>query len=209
MGRSNVIIVGAVALAPLVLGIESYLLFRAHHRARTTENIESIEGGAATLPSRPAAQSSPAAVATERSPVPPAHPAAPVAAALQPEPETVSDVQIDPTVDHRRQLMLRRRGEVLQAADEQVFDLSHLTEEQRVAIRAINSAYARTVEAIGQLAPGTDLRSAGLDPNAEQARRTAIGEVLGPNATQAFNFAERKAERRVRNQLRPEQVRGR
>jgi hypothetical protein len=33
--------------------------------------------------------------------------------------------------------------------------------------------------------------------------------VLGPKATQAFNLAERKAERRVRNQQRAEQVRGR
>ena len=126
-----------------------------------------------------------------------------------PASETVIDVQNDPTVERRRQLILKRRGEVLQAADEQVFTVMQLTHEQRAAIRAIDSAYARTVQAIGQLPPGADLRDAGFDPNAEQARRAAIGEVLGPKAAQAFNFAERKAERRVRNQLRPEQVRGR
>ena len=32
MGRWNVIIVGSLVLAPLVLGIESYVLFKAHHR---------------------------------------------------------------------------------------------------------------------------------------------------------------------------------
>ena len=105
--------------------------------------------------------------------------------------------------------MLQRRGEVLQAADEQVFGLLHLPDEKRDAIRAIDSAYARTVKAIGQLPPGADLQNAGLDPNAEQARHAAIREILGPKETQAFNFAERKAERRVRNQYRTEQVRGR
>ena len=36
MGRSNVIIVGVVVLAPLILGIESYALYRAHHRRPRT-----------------------------------------------------------------------------------------------------------------------------------------------------------------------------
>ena len=95
--------------------------------------------------------------------------------------------------------MLQRRGECVQAADEQVFDLLNLPDEQRAAIRAIDGVYARTVQAIAQLPPGADLRSAGLDPNADQARRAAIADVLGPDATHAFTFAERKAERRVRS----------
>ena len=99
--------------------------------------------------------------------------------------------------------MLQRRGEVLQAADEQVFGTLHLPDEQRAAIRAIDGAYARTVQAIAQLPPGADLRSAGLDPNADQARRAAIADVLGPETMHAFTFQERKAERHVRNQYRP------
>ena len=210
MGRSNVIIVGSVVLAPLILGIESYLLFKAHHRrVRTAEITESIEVTAAGA--EPAGHPEPDRARACRAPLAcrllRRRPPRPQRSA--PDTETVSDVQADPTIERRRQLMLRRRGEVLQAADEQVFGLLHLTNEQRAAIRAIDSAYARTVQAIGQLPPGADLRNAGLDPNAEQARHAAIGEVLGPKATQAFNFAERKAERRVRNQYRPEQVRGR
>jgi len=210
MGRSNVIIVGSVVLAPLLLGIESYLLFKAHHRRpRTAETSESIE---VTAPGPAFARSSTTPAPAELpSSLPLPTPAAPAAGDAPPPPstETVSDVQTDPTVERRRQLMLRRRGEVLQAADEHVFALLHLPNEQSAAIRAIDSAYTRTVQALEQLPPEADLRNAGLDPNAEQARHAAIAEVLGPTAAQAFNFAERKAERRVRNQFRPEQVRGR
>jgi hypothetical protein len=210
MGRSNVIIVGSVVLAPLILGIESYWLFQAHHRrVRTAPITGSIEASAAPGPSLPVAQAAVLPVPSA-GPLPAAPPpAAAAAAAPPPRTETVSDVQPDPTVERRRQLMLKRRGQVVQAADEQVFDLLRLTNEQRAAIRAIDSAYARTLQAIGTLPPGADPGDAGFDPNAEQARRAAIAEVLGPEATHAFTLAERKAERRVRNQLRPEQVRGR
>jgi len=211
MGRSNVIIVGSVVLAPLILGLETYVLFRAHHRrTRSAELADSIEPRAPTVPAG-AVVPSPAVPVSVTRPLPPPlpRPPSPVAEESPTETATVSDVQTDPTVEHRRQLMLRRRGEILQAADEQVFGLLRLPDEQRAAIRTIDGAYARTLEAVGQLGPGADPGSAGLDPNAEQARRTAIGEVLGPNVTQAFNFAERKAERRVRNQFRAEQVRGR
>ena len=211
MGRSNVIIVGSVVLAPLILGVESYALFRAHHRrVRTAEITGLTEMNAAPALGVPVARTSAIRVPTERpSPAPPPAPTAAATEDPPPEAETVSDVQTDPTVERRRQLMLQRRGEVLEAADEQVFGTLHLPDGQRAAIRAIDGAYARTVQAIAQLPPGADLRSAGLDPNADQARRAAIAEVLGPEATHAFNFAERKAERRVRGQYRAEQVRGR
>ena len=212
MGRSNVIIVGSVVLAPLILGVESYALYRAHHhRVRTAEITGPSELSVASVLGVPVAPTSAVRVSAER-PLPPPPlptPAAPLAPDPAPDTETVSDVQSDPTVEHRRQLMLQRRGEVLQAADEQVFGTLHLSEEQRAAIRAIDGAYARTVQTIAQLPPGADLRSVGLDPNADQARRAAIAEVLGPEATHAFNFAERKAERRVRGQFREQQVRGR
>ncbi len=211
MGRSNVIIVGSVVLAPLILGIESYALYRAHHRrARTTELTGLTEMSAPPLPGPPERIAAvPLSAERPSPPPPPPAPAPPVAEDPPPDTETVSDVQTDPTVERRRELMLRRRGEVLQAADEQVFGVLQLPDEQRAAIRTIDGAYARTVQAIAQLPPGTDLRSAGLDPNADQARRAAIADVLGPDATHAFTFQERKAERRVRNQHRPEQVRGR
>ena len=212
MRRSNVIIVGSVVLAPLILGVESYALYRAHHRrVRTAELTGLTEMSAGPVLEAPVVRPDAVPLRVERpspSPPPPT-PAAPVADDLPTETETVSDVQADPTVERRWKLMLQRRGEVVQAADEQVFDLLHLPDEQRAAIRAIDGAYARTVQAIAQLPPGADLQSAGLDPNADQARRAAIGQVLGPDATHAFTFQERKAERHVRNQLRPEQVRGR
>ena len=215
MRRSNVIIVGSVVLAPLILGVESYALYRAHHRrVRTAELTGLTEMNAGPVQGAPAAQTVAVPVPAERPspsapPPPPPAPTPPAAGDPPPDTETVSDVQTDPTVERRRQLMLQRRGEIVQAADEQVFDLLHLTDEQRAAIRSIDDAYARTVQAIAQLPPGADLRSAGLDPNAEQARRAALGEVLGPDTTHAFTYQERKAERRVRNQYRPEQVRGR
>ena len=157
MGRSNVIIVGSVVLAPLLLGLESYLLFKAHHRrARTAEITGWVEANPPTVPSTPVAQSRAAPVPAAPPPPPPANPAAPTADEARAATETVSDVPADPTVERRRQLMLQRRGEVLQAADEQVFGLLHLPDEQRAAIRAVDSAYARTVQAIGQLAPGAE-----------------------------------------------------
>jgi hypothetical protein len=213
MGRSNVIIVGSVVLAPLILGAESFALYRAHrHRARTAQIAGPSEMSATPLveaatvqpPARPAPDERP--VSPPPSPTPPAVPAA---ADPPPETETVSDVQPDPAVERRRQLMLRRRGEVLQAADEQVFGLLHLPDEQRAAIRAVDGAYARTVQAIAQLPPGADPRGAGLDPNAERARRAAIADVLGPEATRTFTFAERRAERRVQGQYRAKEIRGR
>jgi hypothetical protein len=208
MGRSNVIIMGTVVLAPLIVGAESYALYRAHHRraraAEITGPSELIAAPAVEAPVVP----TPSVPASAQPPWPPP-PAVPAAQAPPPETETVSDVQTDPLAERRRQLMLQRRGEVLQAADEQVFGILHLPDEQRTAIRAIDDAYARTVQAIARLPRGADLRSAGLDPNADQARRAAIADLLGPEATHAFTFAERKAERRVRGQSRPEQVAGR
>ncbi len=212
MARSNVIIVGTVALAPLILGVESYALYRAHHhRATPADALGSFEMTTSPALDVPAAQTPavPAPAARPLAPAPPPPPPAPAAEDPPPETETVSDVQSDPANERRRQLMLQRRGEVLQAADEQVFGLLNVPDAQRAAIRAIDGAYARTLQAIAALPQGADLQSAGLDPNADQTRRAAIANVLGPDATHAFNFEERKAERHARNQYRPEQVRGR
>ncbi len=122
MGRSNFIILGAVVLAPLILGIESYALYRAHHRrARTTVSTGSTELTAPPGLDAPVEQTPPASPSAER-PLPPPPlpaPAAPAVGDPPPETETVSDVQADPTVERRRQATLQRRGEVVQAADEQ------------------------------------------------------------------------------------------
>jgi hypothetical protein len=208
MGRSNVIIVGSVVLAPLVLGIEGYALYRAHHRrVRIREVAASTEMIAPPAPAAPLAQAPPLPAPAERPLAPP--PAAPAAEDPSPESETVSDVQPDLSVQRQRQMMLEHRAEILQAADEQTFSILNVPDAQRTAIRAIDSAYAHQLQAMGQLPPGTDLPSAGLDPNADQTRRTAIADVLGADAAHAFVFAERKAERRVRGQYRAEQIRGR
>jgi hypothetical protein len=210
MGRSNVIIVGSVVLAPLVLGIESYALYRAHHRrVRTSEIAAPTEMIALPPPAAPLAQAPPVPVPAERPSTPPPAPAAPAAEAPPPETETVSDVQPDPSVERRRQMIAQHRGEVLQAADERAFGILNVPDAERAAIRAIDSAYARQLLAIGQLPPGTDLPRAGLDPNADQTRRAAIANVLGADAAHTFAFAERKAERRVRGRARAEQVGGR
>ena len=212
MGRSNVIIVGSVVLAPLVLGIEGYALFRAHHhRVRTAQIAASTEMTAAPAPAAPIPQLFPVPAPAEPSLGPSAPPTPAPAAAEGPPPgtETVSDVQPDLSVQRQRQMMLEHREEILQAADEQAFSILNVPEAQRTAIRAIDSAYAHQLQAMGQLPPGADLPSAGLDPNADQTRRAAIANVLGPDAAHAFAFAERKAERRVRGERRAEQVGGR
>ncbi|HTB58661.1 MAG TPA: hypothetical protein VLC06_12360 [Polyangia bacterium] len=207
MGRSNVIIVGSVVLAPLVLGIESYALYRAHHRrTRTTESAGSTEMTAPPIAEAPRVPV-PAEGSLDQLAPPP--PAAAAAEAPPPETETVSDVQPDPSVERQGQLALQHKGEILQAADEQVFGALNVPDAQRTAIRAIDSAYAHQLQAIGQLPPGTDLPSAGLDPSAARTRRAAIADVLGADAARAFAFAERRAERRVRSQFRAQQVPGR
>ena len=74
MARSNVIIVGSVVLAPLILGIESYALYRAHHRrARTADITGPIEMTAAPVLDEPSR--------TPRSRVRPSAPSPPPSAA--------------------------------------------------------------------------------------------------------------------------------
>lgn len=201
-------------LAPLVLGIESYALYRAHHRrVRAAEITGSTEMAAAPAPTEPIPQAPPPPVPAEPPlappPPPPPAPAAPTAEDPPPETETVSEVQPDPSVQRQRQMMLEHREEILQAADEQAFGILNVPDAQRTAIRAIDGAYAHQLQAMGQLPPGADLPSAGLDPNADQTRRAAIADVLGADAAHAFAFAERRAERRVRGQYRAEQLGGR
>jgi hypothetical protein len=194
MGRANTILVGSVLLGTSILGFDGYVFFRAHRHSA---------GQAPDAPApRPAVvKEQPAAVALPRAPdSPPAAPAAPVL--LDPTapppalPDGTSDAANDPTLHRRQQLLMQRRGQVIQAADEQAFDALNLPDAARAAIRAADSAYVRSIQPNG-------------DANADQTRRAAIADILDPETMRAFNFAERKAERRARNQYRPEVVRGR
>ncbi|HVV53362.1 MAG TPA: hypothetical protein VHO06_27140, partial [Polyangia bacterium] len=94
-------------------------------------------------------------------------------------------------------------------ADEQAFEALDLPADARAAIRAIDDQYLRALAAMRDAPEGADVRTAGADLNADQTRMTAIANVLGTDGMSAFNAAERKAEHRVHNQLRPESVRGR
>jgi hypothetical protein len=173
MGRSNVIIVGVVVLAPLILGIESYALFRAHHR----RVVHVAEAPPEELPT-------PSPSAMVPAPPPPVQPAPALtdevaAAVAEPVPETPPPSS------------LQDRGEIIRAADELAFDILDLPDDQRAAIRAIDEAYARAALAANPLALWS----------VEQSRRTAITSLLGPAAAHTFNLAARKAKRRVRSQV--------
>jgi hypothetical protein len=116
----------------------------------------------------------------------------------------------DPTVQQRQRALREHRRVIIRAADEKAFDVLNLPDAQRAAIRSINDQYVRSLQSlpIGADAPNSAPQS-GIDLNADQTRRAAIENVLGAEGMPAFNFAEHKAERRVRAQLRPELVRGR
>jgi hypothetical protein len=189
MGRANTILVGSVLLATSILGVEGYVFFRAYRRsAGPTPD--------APDPRPEVAQEQPAAAALPRAPdpPPPAVPVGPVALDPATPPPAPPDGTSDLLLQRRQDLLLQRRGQVIQAADEQVFDTLKLPDAARAAIRAADSAYVRSLN---------------IDPNAEQTRRAAISNILDPQTMRTFNFAERNAERRARNQYRPEAVRGR
>jgi hypothetical protein len=177
MGRSNVIIVGSVVLAPLVLGVEGYVLFRSHHH-RVAHVAETTPEDFPMAP-LPAVEAPPPPVQ------PAAAPTNDVAAAA---PEAVPEAPAPSALEHRRR--------VIRAADEQAFDILNFPDTQRAAIRAINDAYVRAAQVGDAFVPD----------GVEQARRAAIAAVLGPNVMRSFSFAERKAERRARSQFRSQSV---
>jgi hypothetical protein len=194
MRRANTIIVGSVLLATAILGVDGYLFFRAHRRFTGQTQV-------ASDPLPAVDREEPAAFVLPRVPdPPPTISVVPVAHEPTTPPPTPSDgtndVANDPTVRRRQQLLIQRRGDVIQAADEQVFEALNLPDAARAAIRAADDAYVRSIH------PTVDL-------NADLTRRSTISSVLDPETMRAFNFAERKAERLARNQYRPEVVRGR
>jgi len=200
MARANVILVGAIVLAPAIVAAEGDAIYRTHHRPPSP----SAESEA---PVEPIAEAPPApARAVEAPPPPPVRPPETPAAQETPPPTDDTGKAVDPVVERRQRSLYQRRGQVIHDADEQVFDALDLPDAQRAAIRAIDDQYGRTLASMAEA--GHDFWSAPVDDNAEQTRRAAIAGVLGPDVSHAFNFAERKAERRVRNHLRPDVVRG-
>jgi hypothetical protein len=195
MGRANAIVVGSAVLAPLILAIEGYALLRPHSRPKAAEMADLPQAAApAPLP----------IVATP----PPADPPAPEPTPPQADtaPETAPDPAEAPdstTTVGQRELVLHHR-EIVQQADEKVFDVLNLPDAQRAAIRAIDDQYVRTVQSMEP--SGSD--ATGVDLNANRTRRTAIGNVLGPDSMRAFSSQERGAERRVRSELRAQILRG-
>jgi hypothetical protein len=195
MGRPNTILVGSVLLATSILGVDGYVFFRAYRRSADPPPD-------APDPRPEVAQEQPAAAALPSAPAPPAPPVPVEPVALDPTApppaplDGTGDVASDPTLLRRQDLLLQRRGQVLQAADERVFDMLKLPDAARAAIRAADDTYVRSLQSNG-------------DPHAEQTRRAAISSILDPETMRAFSFAERNAERRARNQYRPEVVRGR
>jgi hypothetical protein len=182
MARPNIILVGAIILTPAIVGAEGYAVYRKLHRRAQ------VAAAPAALPD-PIAEEPTAAA--EQPAVLPATPATaeplPVPADQQRPP-----VEIDTTVVQRR-LLYQRRRQMIHDADEQVFDTLSLPDAQRVAIRTIDDQYASAEAALDSGFP------VAADVQAAETRRTAIAGVLGPDASRAFNVAERKAERRARH----------
>ncbi|HEY4394576.1 MAG TPA: hypothetical protein VGP64_10955 [Polyangia bacterium] len=201
MARANVILIGAIVIAPAIVAAEAYAIYRTHHRP-PKQSVESLEEAPAA---EPVAQA-PAAAAPPPS-APPAPPPEELPAAPAP-PASDDTGEVDPVVVRRQRGLYERRRQVVHDADEQVFDTLNLPDAQRAAIRAIDEEYGRTLTAIAEAPNASSFQNVPLDSNAEQTRRTAIAGVLGPDVSHTFTFAEHKAERQVRNHLRPDVVRG-
>ena len=193
MGRSNVILVGSVVLAPLILATEGYALYRSHHRPRA-----SASPAETSLAEAPPPQDLPTPPPDREAIAPP--PVQPTAAGAELTDDQPAAAPPAAAAPPQSSSSIERRRRLTRAADELAFDVLNLPEAQRAAIRAINNAY---VDASGRSAQASE----GVAPEAaDQARRQAIIDLLGPDATQAFNFAEHKAQRHVRNPYRSESV---
>jgi hypothetical protein len=205
--RANAIVVGVLVLAPAIVGAEAYAIYRTFRRLPqgSAESVRSSESPASGEADAPDLIAFPADPPEAPEAPPPPRPAAPTQAAAGGD-GTAGEVE--PAVTRRQRALYQRRAQVIREADERVFDTLGVPDEQRAAIRSIDLEYARTLATIAASGNEVELRNEAIDANAEQTRRQAIGDVLGPDTTRAFNFAERKAERIVRNRHRPEVVRG-
>ena len=124
--------------------------------------------------------------------------------------DAATDAGTEMELGRRQRLLAAHRRQMIRDADEQTFQTLNLPEPTRAAIRAIDDDYSRATQALqdpGPNAPG-DFRNPEVDLNAEQTRHAAIANLLGPEGARTFSAAERKAERNLRNRLRPQWVRG-
>ena len=203
MGRANAIVVGSAVLAPLILGVEAFALFRPHHRpprpAEMADPPAVVAPAPAPLPAAPPIEP----LAAERdlpapAPPPPEEPAAP---------EEPAEAPPDSATFARQRELLAHRRQMIRDADEQVFDVLKFPDTQRAAIRAIDDQYVRALQSMEPTGVGAT-GMPGVDLNAEQTRRAAITDVLSADELHAFTFQERKAERRLRGQLRAQSLGG-
>ena len=211
MARPNMIVVGTVVLGSLILGVEGYAFYRYHrHRPSVAEETQLPAPRPWPEGSEPPRPTPIVALPT----APPIAPAVEEASMAEPDPQGAAEPtqgdggEPEAALRRRQRALAQHRGEILQMADEQVFDLLNLDDSKRAAIRAIDEAYLRASRALDELPPTVDSQPAAVDFNAIQTRRAAIGDVLGADGMGAFNSAERRAQRRARSQLRPQSVRG-
>jgi hypothetical protein len=205
MARPNMIVVGVVVAGPLILGLEGYALYRSYHK-RPPGSAEVERPAPSELPLAPPVAALSTALPIAPS-VPETSPAEPAPGGA-PEPTEGDGGEPEGAFRQRQHLLAEHRGEIIRTADEQVFDILNLSDSKRAAIRAIDEVYVHAVRPIEDLPPNADPRSRGADLNAEQTRRAAIADVLGADGMRAFTFEDHKAQRRARNQLRTQWVRG-
>jgi hypothetical protein len=193
--RPNPIIVGLVSLTALVIGLEIYFLVGSRRRAAPAVSDDTSP---ANLPSPPPP------VVVDRAPEPPPPPPAPpLAAMLAPSATTLtSDAAVDPArAQTKRPLFVAPEPErVIRDADEQAFETLHLPEATRAAIRKINEDHAETQRAFRTESPPP--------PEGLPTRRASIDQLLGVDAGQQFDAAERAATKRLRSRYRSQSLHG-
>lgn len=204
----NPLVVGSLILAPLLLGFEVYVIFHSgrHSRPKTAALApqETPEVAEMPRPRPPAARPAPPPES------PPPAPAAP--AELPAAGDEAVDAGAEIELGRRQALLAEHRRKIVLDADEQALQTLNLPESNRAAVRAIDNDYLRTMT---QPLPPADpnalsaLRNPAGKLNAAETRRTALETLLGPEAARTFTLEERKAEHHLRNQLRPQLVRGR
>jgi hypothetical protein len=201
----NPLLVGSLILAPLLLGFEVYVIFHSgrHSRPKAAALAPEETPEVAEMPRpRPAAPR----------PAPPPESPPPAPAELPAASNEAVDAGAEIELGRRQALLAEYRRKIVLDADEQVLQTLNLPESTRAAIRTIDSEYVR---ATTQPLPPADpkvlaaLRNPADDPNAAEIRRTALESLLGPETARTFTLEERKAEHHLRNQLRPQWVRGR
>src|SRR6185295_68467 len=95
----------------------------------------------------------------------------------------------------RRALLAANHNRRLSEADEQVFAGLNLPEATRASIRQLNDEYRKRTELGPEHPGGPDVAEAAA---ALEARRDALGLLLGADGAKGFDTEERGAVRRLR-----------